>query len=336
VHEYASQAVITETASFGRVAELRRTDATAARAAAELEVSRRGLRATVSSLYYGVAATESKLAIAVRAQVEAAEFSALTVKREQGREAARADVVKAQLLEQQRTRERSDAQVAAEKARLELGVLVFADPRTAYTVALETETVPLAARTEIEAVTGHNNPELKSALAALAESNAEVLSARASYLPEVGVNYTYGIDAAQFAVNSPDHSSNLGYSASVTVDLPVWDWFSTQRKVRQSELRRQAVKVALTATQKRLVARLEEAWSEASTAREQLASLDASVVTAAESLRLTKMRYSEGEATVLEVVDAQTAFVGAENAREDGRVRYQAALSDLQVLTGAM
>ena len=52
-----------------------------------------------------------------------------------------------------------------------------------------------------------------------------------------------------------------------------------------------------------------------------------SVATAAESLRLTRLRYTGGEATVLEVVDAQTAFVTAQNAREDGRVRYEAALA---------
>jgi outer membrane protein TolC len=72
------------------------------------------------------------------------------------------------------------------------------------------------------------------------------------------------------------------------------------------------------------------------TARNQLVSLDASVATAAESLRLTKLRYTSGEAAVLEVVDAQTAFVSVENAREDGRVRYQAALSELETLMGTM
>jgi outer membrane protein TolC len=60
------------------------------------------------------------------------------------------------------------------------------------------------------------------------------------------------------------------------------------------------------------------------------------VATAAESQRLTRLRYSEGEATVLEVVDAQTASLSAQNAREDGRVRYQMALADLQTLTGTM
>jgi len=48
--------------------------------------------------------------------------------------------------------------------------------------------------------------------------------------------------------------------------------------------------------------------SEATAARDQLASLEVSEATAAESLRLTKLRYKGGEATVLEVVDAQGRF----------------------------
>ncbi len=190
--------------------------------------------------------------------------------------------------------------------------------------------------TEVEEAAGRNNPELKSALAAVRMSNADVLAARAAYLPDLGLNYTYGIDAPQFAVNGPDHLRNLGYSTSVTLDIPVWDWLATEHKVKQSEIRRKAAQVALTATQRHLIARLNEAWTEAVAARDQLASLDASVATAAESLRLTKLRYTSGEAAVLEVVDAQTAFVSVENAREDGRVRYQAAWAELETLTGKM
>jgi outer membrane protein TolC len=64
--------------------------------------------------------------------------------------------------------------------------------------------------------------------------------------------------------------------------------------------------------------------------------LDLSVHTAEESLRLTKLRYSAGEATVLEVVDAETAYLSAETAQADGVVRYQAAMAGLQVLTGTL
>jgi outer membrane protein TolC len=336
VREYASQAVINETLGLGQWAAVRRADAEAARSAAELEVSRRGLVAAVTGLFYGSIAADNKLVVAERAHAEAAGFTGLTNKREQAREAAHADLVKAQLAEQQRERDLADARVAAEKARLELGVLLFPDPRTPYTLAAADVAADIPSRAEIDQAAAKNNPELKSALASLGVSNADVQAARAAYLPDLGLNVTYGIDAPEFAVNSPDHMQNLGYSASVTLDIPVWDWLSTQHKVKQSEIRRDAARVALTAAQRRLIARLDETYSEAAAARDQLASLDASVATAAESLRLTKLRYSEGEASVLEVVDAQNAFVGAENAREDGRVRYEAARADLQTLTGTM
>jgi len=167
-------------------------------------------------------------------------------------------------------------------------------------------------------------------------SNADVMAARAAYLPGVGLNVTYGIDANQFAANGPGNVRNLGYSASVTVNVPVWDWLATEHKVKQSEIRRGAAQVAMSATQRRLIAELDEAYSEASAARDQLASLDESVTTAAESLRLTRLRYTGGDATVLEVVDAESAYVTAQNAREDGRVRYEAARANLQTLTGIM
>jgi outer membrane protein TolC len=305
-------------------------------AAAELEVSRRGLVAAVTGLFYGSLAADHKLTVAERAHLEAVEFTKLTSEREEAREAAHADVVKAQLEEQQRERDLSDAQVNAEKARLELGVLLFPDPRTAFTLQAADAVPPLASRQDVEQAAAKNNPELKSALAALSVSNADVLAARAAYLPDLGLNVTYGVDAPQLAVNGPDGVHNLGYSASVTLDIPVWDWLSTEHRVKQSEIRRSATQVALSATQSQLIARIQEAYSEAAAARDQLASLDASVNTAGESLRLTKLRYSGGEATVLEVVDAQSAYVAAQNAREDGRVRYETALADLQTLTGTM
>jgi outer membrane protein TolC len=92
----------------------------------------------------------------------------------------------------------------------------------------------------------------------------------------------------------------------------------------------------LTATQRRLVAQLDEFYAEAGTSRDQLQSLEQSVSTAAESLRLTRLRYTAGESTVLEVVDAQNSLTTSEIAREDGTIRYQMALTNLQLLTGAM
>ena len=42
----------------------------------------------------------------------------------------------------------------------------------------------------------------------------------------------------------------------------------------------------------------------------------------------------DGESSVLEVVDAQSALTSAENAQIDGKTRYRLALANLQTLTG--
>jgi outer membrane protein TolC len=335
VHEYTSQAAVTETIGTKGIADVRLANATAARAAAEYEVARRGLVATVVGLYYTVNASEQKMAVAERAEHEAAGFTDLTGKREAAREVAHADVVKAQLQQQQRERDLADAQLALDRARLELGVLLFPNPRTSYT----TERAALPAmplRADVEARAAAHNPELKSALAAVRMSDAEVLGARAAYLPDLALNFNYGIDAAQFATKGPNGVNNLGYSASATVDIPVWDWLATPHRVKQTEIRRDAARVALTATQRHLIAALDEAYAEAAEAQRQAASLELSARTAAESLRLTNLRYTAGEATALEVVDAQTALTAAEDAREDGVMRYATGLANLQMLTGTL
>ena len=335
VREYASQGVINETVGLQQLTAVSRASAAAAVAAAELEIARRGLVDTVTSLYYQALASDRKAGVARRAADEASSFTPLTQQRESAREAAHADVVKAQLQQQQRDRDLADALLEQQKSHLDLGVLLYPDPRTAYTL-VPGQVVPLPARADVDAAAMRLNPELRQALASLRVSNLDVTAARAAYLPDLGLNFTYGIDAVQFAVNGRDGVKNLGYSASATLDIPVWDWLSTQHRVRQAEILRDAAHTALNATQRRLIAQLDEFYAEAGTSRDQLQSLDQSVQTAAESLRLTRLRYTAGEATVLEVVDAQNSLTTAEIAREDGTVRYQLAMTNLQLLTGAI
>jgi outer membrane protein TolC len=335
IREYASQGVFNETAGFQQIGAIRLADATAARVEAEAEIARRGLVATVVSLYYGYGSQSAKSLVASRALNEANHFVETTQQRERAREAAHADVIKAQIEQQQRAREAADAQLGKDKARLELAVLLFADPMTPFDVEPPSP-APLPDQSTIEAAARQNSPELKSALASLKASAAENYSARAAFLPELGLNATYGIDAPQFAVNGPEGVRNLGYSGSVSLDIPVWDWLTSERKLKESKIRREASEVALTAAQRRLVASLNEFYAEALISESQLTSLNDTVLSARESLRLTNLRYVNGESTALEVVDAQNTLTSAEVAQADGTVRYQLALAQLQTLTGRL
>jgi outer membrane protein TolC len=336
VHEYISQASVNETVGLAGAAAVRLADANAARAQAEFEIARRGLVAAVVGLFYDARSGTQKLAVAQRALDEAIRFVDVTEKRESAGEAAHADVIKARLGQQQRQRELADATLSKQKAALELGVLLYPDPATPFTITEEKAPPILPDRKDVEAAARTNNPELRSALASLQASQAGGLTAWAGLVPDLALNYTYGIDAPQFAANGPDGVRNLGYSASATLDIPIWDWLTSERKVKEAHIRTAASKVALTAAQRRLLADLAEFYDEASIAGQQLTSLDSSVADAREALRLTNLRYVNGEGTVLDVVDAQSTLVSAENAQSDGLVRYHVALAQLETLTGRL
>jgi outer membrane protein TolC len=336
IREYASQAVVDERVGLDQIAAIRSATANALRAEAEAEIVRRGLVVEVCNLFYGSQSAAQKTAVAREALEEARHFLEITQKRERSREAAHADVLRAQLQAQQRERELADATLGATKAKLELGVLLYPDPSTPY--ALDVPNIPasLPDRAGIQSLARENNPELRSAQAALQAAQADTFTARAALSPDLALNYTYGIDATNFGVNGPDGIRNLGYSMSATLDIPVWDWLATERRVKAGKLREGAAKVVLSAAQRRLVADLEEFYAEAELAQQQLRSLDTSVLTARESLRLTNLRYVDGESTAFEVVDAQSAVLTAESAQIDGQLRYQLARAQLQTLTGRL
>ncbi len=121
----------------------------------------------------------SKAWVARRALDEANRFSTVTRQREAGGEVAHADSVRADLQFQQRQRELNDARVAADRARLDLGVLLFSDPTTPYKLAMSLEELPnLPPRSEVEAAAMDHNPDLKAAMESLHAARLGVTAAR--------------------------------------------------------------------------------------------------------------------------------------------------------------
>jgi outer membrane protein TolC len=120
----------------------------------------------------------------------------------------------------------------------------------------------------------------------------------------------------------------------VQLNLPIWTWGAARSKVRQAQLQVQLAENDLSLAQRTLLAEEQSFYLEAETAGKQVASLERSSGLSADSLRLTIDRYEAGEATVLELVDAQSTAAAARNAYDDGLLRYRLALANLQTLTG--
>jgi len=338
VHIYNEQAVLhAEIFSPTLRAEYKRAIAAEAAAQAQRDVALRGLAATVVQSYYGLVTAGRRVANARTSVDEARRFLDITRKQESGGEVAHADVVKAQLDYQQRQRDLMDAETNLEKARLSLGVLLFADINQPFDVVddLRPDT-PLAPADEFSTGALFNNPDIRAAEAGLQQANYGIKAARGGYYPTVALDYFFGIDANVFGIRGPDDRHNLGSVVQGTMTVPVWNWGSTASKVRQAELQKRQSELELTFARRQIQANLENYYLEAQAARVQLDSLRSSVALAAESLRLTLLRYQGGEATALEVVDAQNTLAAARNAYDDGLVRYRVALANLQILAGTL
>ena len=336
VHEYISQGNVHEALDVSGIAEARRAAANAAVAKARAEIASRGLVVTVVQSYYGVAAAARKLDVAQKAANEGDRFLQMANDLEKGGEVAHSDVIKAELQRNDRQRQLQEAKLGLLNARLDLAVLIFPNFDDSYELADDLHApVALASSDEVQARAVRDNPDIKAALETVNAASHGVSAARAGYLPGLDLDYFYGIDATHFATRT-DGVSNLGSSAVASLNIPIWNWGATQSKIKQAEFQRDQAKRELSLAQRKLLAELKSLYAEAQTAADELSSLQRSAELGTESLRLTTLRYKNGESTVLEVVDAQTTSALADAAYEDGAVRYRVALANLQTLTGEL
>jgi outer membrane protein TolC len=352
VHVYNEQAVLhQELLAVVRNGEVRRAAAAEALARAKVEVAARGLDATVVQDYYAIVSAMRHQANAQTSVGEAERFLAITQNLEKGGEGAHSDVIKAQIDLEQRRRDLREAGAAIEKAKIALGVLIFPNFNSTFDVAddlASAATLPELAEARSQAAS--TNPDLKSAQANLLQSGYDIGVARYGYLPSLGLDFFYGIDANQFAARTsyptpssgrstlPDYEingrKNLGYAAAITLNVPLWNWGATRSKVKQAEEKREQAQLDLSLTRRTLDSALATMYAEARAAQSQLDSLRGSVDLATESLRLMVLRYQAGEAVALEVSDAQSTAIAARNAYDDGLARYRVALENLKILTG--
>jgi len=336
VHEYIAQGNVHQALSPGMFAEYRKAAAAEALTRAKSEIATRGLVVTVVQAYYGYVVAQRKYATAQKATAEAGQFLGISQKLQNGGEVARSDVIKAQIQNNQQQRDLQDALLAMNKTRLDLAVLLFPNFDENFTVVDDLSLPdPLPSFVEVQAAATKNNPTLRAALATLRQSNQAVSVAWTAMLPSITLDYFYGIDANQFAVRDRNGFRNLGYGATATLQLPIWSWGAGASKIKQANLKRQQASVELSFAQRRLLADLRSFYEETGTLRAQLELLSQTAELASDSLRLTTLRYQAGEATVLEVVDAQNTLTQARNAYDDGQVRFRVALANLQTLTGS-
>jgi outer membrane protein TolC len=344
IHVYRVWGVVHQDlpAGFFTFSPYKRAAATAAIAQAKAEIARRGLTVTVTNLYYGLIVAQREYATAQQVLDQSQRFLKISQELEQGGEVARSDVIKAQLQFSQQNQAFQEAALAMSKARLDVAVLLSPSLDLNFNLVDDMDQPPaLPQFGEIEAMAARENQDVRAAMEAWKASQAEVSIARAGFFPSLSFDGVYGIEANALALRSTVAAEkelgslpNPGYFITASLNVPVWNWGATLSKLRQAQYRRQQARVELSQAQRQALSNLYSSYNEAAVARAEVQGLRQAADLAAESLRLTTLRYQAGEASALEVVDAQNALATARNAYDNGQLRYRAGLANLQVLTG--
>jgi outer membrane protein TolC len=344
VHVYRSWGVLHEDLSPANYlgTTYRQARAAAAMSTAKAEIAKRGLDATVTKLYYALAVAQRKYATAQMASETAKHFYDITQASEGVGQAAHSDVVQAEIQYRQQDQAFREAKLAMESARMDLAVLIFPTLNENFSIVDDLDSaVALPPFQEAQKMAAGKNPDLEQAMQALYQAKVAVQAAKGSFLPAFYTDSIYGIEANAYALHSVNVEEpkagvlpNLGYFITVGVNVPVWDWGTLRSKLHQAELKREQARLDLSQTQRELLNNLYGSYNEAAVAHAAVDETRHTADLAAESLRLTDLRYKAGAASALDVVVAENTLTQARNSYDDAELRYRVAIANLQTVTG--
>jgi outer membrane protein TolC len=344
IHVYRAWGVFRQDLSPGTfmATGLKKAKAAEALAKAKAEIAQRGLAVIVSKYFYGLVVAQRKYATSQQALDQAKRFLDITQAAEREGQSAHSDAIKAEIQYRIQKQAFDEAKLTMENARLTLAVILFPTLNENFSVVDDLDSAQaLPPFAQVQAMAEKENPELRVAIEAARQSDLDVKTAKTAFLPTLTVDTDYGIEANCFALRCTRASfpevgpvPNLGYFVTAVLNIPVWDWGVLRSKLHQAEYKQQAVRASLSAQQRQQLRQLYTGYNEAATAWNAVGALRRTAELAVESLRLVSLRYKAGMSTALDVVDAENTLLTAKNAYIDAQARYQAALAELQTMTG--
>jgi len=190
--------------------------------------------------------------------------------------------------------------------------------------------VPPVIDENIAAVAAANRPEVRKAAHGVRMAEREVELRRAGYRPTLSVFGSYDVDNAFAEFSLDGESGTLGLSFE-------WSLFEGGRTNARVAAARARLEVAREAERKALLA-VESDASMArlrlTEARKRLEVSEKSAEQADEALRLIRVRYENGAATITEYLDAEVALTGARVRNVSARFDVERATADLRRALG--
>jgi outer membrane protein len=314
-------------------ATLRRNVALLEAARAGTAVAQRALIAGVNDAYYGLALASAKRGAAEQNLAAAEEFERVTSLLLSGGEVAPLDLTRARLQTIARRDELEQARANEIVAADALRVLVGYDFATPIATTDLLMTMPDGGdidRFTAEAI--QKRPEIAQFEAERRAAEQDIKLARAERRPQVTYTLSGGVDTD--SLRSARLREHSGYSATIGVSIPIFDWGANRSRVRQAQLRAQAAEQSRAVAMRGFAQQFYDARALAVSALARIRLAGTGVMEAESNLRASIARYRAGEAQVIEVTDAQNTLITERTAFYQAIFDYQTARARLMQATG--
>lgn len=314
-------------------ATLAKNRAILAAAHAGTEVAKRALAQVVFEAYYGLALATAQRIAAEGNLAAAQEFEHITSLMLSGGEVAPVDLTRAQLQTISRRDELERARANEEVAAGSLRVLIgyeFTRPISTADLALTLPTDSEYQRFKAEDVV--RRPEFTQFAQQLRATRQEIKIARADRFPALTYSMNGGFDTD--SLKPPRLKEHSGVSAAVSLTIPIFDWGASRSRERQARLRVQLAENERDIAVRGFTQQFYLARATAASAAARIGLAREGVTKAQENLSASIARYRAGEASIVEVTDAQTTLVSERSALYQALFDYQVAITRLKQATG--
>ena len=192
------------------------------------------------------------------------------------------------------------------------------------------DSIPFPQRTSVEVICSQR-PDVLSAAAKLRAAEFGVGYTRAAYNPKINVGVS-----GSWQTFTPNSSGRTFCDAAITlgVNVPIFHWNERRYAVRAAQTDVAVAYNNLEQIKEDVYMQEADAWSALTSSYSQMQSSLYNLSIAGENLSISTFSYNEGQATVLDVLQAQISWIQIYTNAITARFNYAIAVSEYNLVAG--
>jgi multidrug efflux system outer membrane protein len=285
----------------------------------------------VAQTYLGLRDLDERIALAKQTADNRAESLRIFRRRVEVGATSKLDLIQVEVLWQQAVTllAQLEQQRAAQAHALEL--LIGSPPQWNAAQRLGDEKLLLELAPGLPSDLLENRPDIIAAEHRLKAANANIGAARAAFFPQVTLTGAFGTASSQ--LDGLFAGGSRAWSFAPSISLPIFDGGQRRANLELSEVRRDQAIVQYEQSIQSAFRDVRDALSARRALEDQVRALRATQAAQDQRARLAKLRYDNGAAAFLEVLDAQRDQLAAQQAVVQAR---GALLASRVALYGAL